>query len=61
MGLFGLNIGWDVARAFLSERASAVSPTDLAFSGDDSNREFGGPFCHFGIFLSLTALMLLFV
>jgi hypothetical protein len=33
------------------EAVSAVLPPDLAFSGDDSNRKFGGPFCHFGIFV----------
>jgi hypothetical protein len=41
----------------LREAASAVSPPDQAYGGDDGEREFGGPFRHFNVFSSLTALM----
>jgi hypothetical protein len=37
MGLFGLKIGWDVARVLLP---------DLLYSGGDSNHDVGGHFCH---------------
>jgi hypothetical protein len=58
MGLFGLKIGWDVARAFLTEAALIVLPLDLLYSGGDGNHEVGGHFRHFSIFSSLTALMI---
>jgi hypothetical protein len=53
-----LKFGWDVAWAFLREAASAVLPPDQAYGGDDSDSEFGGSFCHFNVFSSLTALMI---
>jgi hypothetical protein len=42
----------------LREAASAVSPPDQAYGGDDGNRKFGSRFRHFGLFSSLTALMI---
>jgi hypothetical protein len=50
MGLFSFKIGWDIAWAFLTEAASAVLPSEQVNSGDNGNCEFGGPFCHFGVF-----------
>ncbi len=50
MGLLGLKIGWDVARAFLTEAALTVSPPDLRYSLGDGNYDVGGHFHHFGIF-----------
>jgi hypothetical protein len=61
MGLFGLKISWDVARAFLTEAVLMVLPPDLLYSGGDGNHDVGGNFRYFGIFLSLTALMIKFV
>jgi hypothetical protein len=61
MGLFGLKIGWDIARGFLMEAASMASPQDLLYSSSNSNHNDGGHFCHFVIFLSLTAIMIKFV
>jgi hypothetical protein len=40
------------------EAALAVLPPDQAYGGDVSNCEFSGPFCHFGVFVSSTALMI---
>jgi hypothetical protein len=54
MGLFGCNI----ARAFLTEAALPVSPPDLEYSASNGNHVVDGPFHHFGIFSSLTALMI---
>jgi hypothetical protein len=34
---FGSKIGWDIARAFLTEAALAVLPPDLAYSGGEDN------------------------
>jgi hypothetical protein len=49
--LFGLKINWNVARAFLTEAALTVLPLDFLYVG-------GSPFCHFGNFLSIKALMI---
>jgi hypothetical protein len=57
IGAFGLKIGWEIARAFLTEAASAVPLPDQA-GGDDGNHEFGRPFHHFGVFSSSTALII---
>jgi hypothetical protein len=35
MGLFGLKIGWDVARAFLTEAVLTVLPLDSVYSSGD--------------------------
>jgi hypothetical protein len=56
-----LKIGWDVARTFLKEATSTVSPPDLLYSGGDGNHNIGDLFRHFGIFSSLTAMMIKFV
>jgi hypothetical protein len=58
MGLFSLKISWDVARAFLMEAALMVLLPDLLYSGGYSNHNVSGPFCYFGIFSSLTAMMI---
>jgi hypothetical protein len=55
MGLFSLKIGWDVARAFLSENALTVSPPDLINSSNECNQDISGSFHQFGNFLSLPA------
>jgi hypothetical protein len=57
----GIGISWDVARAFLTEAASMVLMPDLVYSSSNGNHDIGGPFRHFGIFSSLTALMIKFV
>jgi hypothetical protein len=56
--LFGLKIGWDVARAFLTVAALVVLPPDFLYIGGDSNYDIGGTFCHFGLFSSLKTLMI---
>jgi hypothetical protein len=56
-----MKIGWDVARAILMEAALTVSPPGLLYSGGDGNHVVGGHFRHFGIFSSLTAIMIKFV
>jgi hypothetical protein len=61
MGLFGLKIGWDVARAFLKEAALTVLPLDLLYSGGDGNHDVCSLFCHFDVFLLLTAILIKFV
>jgi hypothetical protein len=38
-----------------------ISPLDFLNSGSDSNHNVCGPFCHFGYFSSLTALMSEFI
>jgi hypothetical protein len=53
MSLISLNIRWDVARAFVTEAALMVSPRD-----GNGNYDVGGRFRHFGLFSSLTALMI---
>ncbi len=58
IGLFGLKISWDVARAFLKEAALTVSPPDLLYSGDDGNHDVGGLFRRFVVFSSFTALFI---
>jgi hypothetical protein len=58
IGLFGVKIGWDVVKAFLKEAALTVLPPDLVYSGGDSNGDVGGRFRHFGLFSSLSALMI---
>jgi hypothetical protein len=45
-----LKIGWDVARAFLTEAASTVLSPDLEYSESIGNHNIGDPFHHFGIF-----------
>jgi hypothetical protein len=50
IGLVSLKIGWDVARAFLTEAAWTVLPPDFLNVGGDTNQDVGGPFCHFGYF-----------
>jgi hypothetical protein len=49
MGLFGLTIGWDAARAM-------VLPLDILYSGGDDNHNIEGPFHHFGNFFYLGQL-----
>jgi hypothetical protein len=61
MRLFSLKIVWDEARAFLTEAVSTVLPPDLVYSSSNGNHDVGGPFCHCGIFSSLSALMISFV
>jgi hypothetical protein len=56
--LFGLKIGWDVARAFLMVAALVVLPPDFLYIGGDSNHDIGGTFCQFGFFSSLKTLMI---
>ncbi len=51
IGLVGLKIDWDVARAFLTEAAWTVLLPDLLNVGSDTNQDLGGPFRHFGYFL----------
>jgi hypothetical protein len=46
-----LKIGWDVARAFLTEAAWTVLPPDLLNVGGNTNQDVGGSFHHFGYFL----------
>jgi hypothetical protein len=46
-----LKIGWDVARAFLTEAAWTVLPLDLLNVGGNTNQDVGGSFSHFGYFL----------
>jgi hypothetical protein len=46
-----LKIGWDVARAFLTDPAWTVLTPDLLNISGDTNQDVGGPFCHFGYFL----------
>ncbi len=46
-GLFGLIIGWDLARAFLVYPLLTVSPPDFQSSNNDSNHNVGGPFLSF--------------
>jgi hypothetical protein len=53
MRLFGLKIGWDMARVFLTEAALTVSPPDFLSVGGNTNHDVGSPFCHFGYFLGL--------
>jgi hypothetical protein len=60
-GLFGLKIGWDVARAFLKEAVLTVLPPDLPYSGGDGNHDVGGLFRRFVVFLSFTALLVKFI
>jgi hypothetical protein len=50
MRLFGLKIGWDVAKAFLTDAALTILPLDFLYSGGDGNHDVGGPFRHFGNF-----------
>jgi hypothetical protein len=47
MGLFG----WDIARAFLTEAASPVSPPDLVYSASNGNHEVDSPFQHWHFFI----------
>ncbi len=61
IGLFGLKISWDVARAFLKEAALTVLPPDLLYSGGDGNHKIGGLFRRFVVFSSFTALLIKFV
>jgi hypothetical protein len=61
MRLFSMKIGWDAARAFLMIDVLTVSPPGLLYSGGDGIHVIGGHFRHFGIFLSLTAIMINFV
>ncbi len=59
--LFVLKIGWDIARAFLTEAALTVSL--LAFflpSSGNGNQDINSPFCHCGHFSSFTVLMIQF-
>jgi hypothetical protein len=58
MQLFGLKIGWDIARAFLAEAALTVLPPDLVYSGSGSNHNVSSRFHLFGIFSSFTGLMM---
>jgi hypothetical protein len=61
MGLFNLKIGWDIARAFLTGAALMILPPVLEYRSSNGNHYVSGPFGHFGIFSSLTPLMIQFV
>jgi hypothetical protein len=61
MGLYGLNIGWDVARVFLIETTLKISLLDFLYSSGDSNHDVSGPFRHFGYFFVFHSLMIQFV
>jgi hypothetical protein len=53
-----MKIGWDIARAFLTEAALVVLPLDFLYFGSDSNHDIDSPFHHFSCFSSLKALMI---
>jgi hypothetical protein len=61
IGVFGLKIGWDVVKAFLKEALLMVLPPDVLYSSGDGNRDVGGLFRRFDVFLSLTAILIKFV
>jgi hypothetical protein len=48
-----LQIGWDIAEAFVICAALTVLLPDFINVSSDSNQKFGGPFCHFGYFFFL--------
>jgi hypothetical protein len=52
MGLFGLKISLDMARAFLTEAALTVLPPDFLSIGGNTDHNVAGPFRHF-VFLGL--------
>jgi hypothetical protein len=45
-----LKIGWDIARALLTEAEWTVLPLDFLNVGGSTNQDVGGPFHHFGYF-----------
>jgi hypothetical protein len=53
-----LKIGWDIARALLTEAKWTVLPPDFLNVGGGTNQDVGGPFRHLDILSSITALMI---